>query len=54
MWCVLSALALLQGGRARQSFEVDDVWSVEPGRYGRNPPSIDSPEFLLIARRPPA
>jgi SAM-dependent methyltransferase len=27
------------------------LWSVEPGRYGRNPPSIDSPEFLVVGRR---
>jgi SAM-dependent methyltransferase len=31
--------------------EVVDVWSVEPGRYARNPPSIDTPEFLVVARR---
>ena len=30
---------------------VVDVWSVEPGAYGRNPPSTESPEFLVIARR---
>ena len=28
-----------------------DVWSVEPGAYGRNPPTVESPEFLLLARR---
>jgi SAM-dependent methyltransferase len=27
------------------------LWSVEPGRYGRNPPSVDSPEFLIVGRR---
>jgi SAM-dependent methyltransferase len=27
------------------------VWSVEPGRYGSNPPVIDSPEFLVVGRR---
>ncbi|MEQ8716103.1 MAG: class I SAM-dependent methyltransferase [Acidimicrobiales bacterium] len=29
---------------------VDEIWSVTPGRYGRRPPSIDEPEFLLTAR----
>jgi cyclopropane fatty-acyl-phospholipid synthase-like methyltransferase len=28
-----------------------DVWSVEPGRYRRDAPTIDTPEFLLIAQR---
>lgn len=28
------------------------LWSVTPGRYGRRPPSIDEPEYLLVARRP--
>jgi SAM-dependent methyltransferase len=27
------------------------LWSVDPGRYGRNPPVIDSAEFLVVARR---
>jgi hypothetical protein len=27
------------------------VHGVTPGRYGANPPSIDLPEFLLLARR---
>jgi SAM-dependent methyltransferase len=29
----------------------EEVWSVTPGAYGRNPPDLDHPEFLLIARR---
>lgn len=29
-----------------------DVWSVEPGAYRREPPTTESPEFLLVARRP--
>ncbi|MEZ5343412.1 MAG: class I SAM-dependent methyltransferase [Acidimicrobiales bacterium] len=32
--------------------EVDDVFSVTPGDYARNAPTIDAPEFLLIAHRP--
>ncbi len=31
---------------------VDALWSVEPGRYGRNPPGLDLAEFLVIATRP--
>lgn len=30
-------------------FEVRDVHSVEPGKYGRSRPSGESPEFLVIA-----
>jgi len=29
----------------------EQVWAVEPGAYGRHPPSIESPEHLLLARR---
>ncbi|MCU1485295.1 MAG: putative methyltransferase [Actinomycetia bacterium] len=28
------------------------LWSVGPGAYARNPPTIDSYEFLLVAARP--
>jgi SAM-dependent methyltransferase len=30
--------------------EVEDLWSVSPGAYGRNPPDVEHPEFLLVAR----
>lgn len=30
---------------------VEHLWSVEPGRYSREPPSVDSPEYLVLARR---
>jgi SAM-dependent methyltransferase len=30
---------------------VDAVWSVWPGAYRRSAPGIDTPEFLLLARR---
>jgi ubiquinone/menaquinone biosynthesis C-methylase UbiE len=30
---------------------VRDVWSVTPGSYAKNPPTIDLPEFLLVADR---
>ena len=32
--------------------EVEHLWSVTPGAYRPDPPSIDSHEFLLVARRP--
>jgi hypothetical protein len=28
------------------------VWSVTPGAYRRAAPSLDTPELLLLARRP--
>ncbi len=28
------------------------VWSVTPGAYGAVPPSLDTPEFLLVAQKP--
>lgn len=31
--------------------EVRDLWSVSPGAYRREPPSIADPELLLVARR---
>lgn len=30
---------------------VDDLWSVEPGKYAKNPPDIEHPEFLVILRK---
>lgn len=34
----------------RCGFEVLEVHSVTPGAYGRNPPTVESHEFLLLAR----
>ncbi len=31
---------------------VRDLWSVTPGAYRTDPPSTDTPEFLLVALRP--
>lgn len=36
----------------RAGLAVDAVWSVEPGRYRRDPPTIESAEYLLLATRP--
>jgi SAM-dependent methyltransferase len=35
----------------RHALEVTSVSSVEPGRYGLDPPIIESPEFLVLGRR---
>ncbi|MGD9798278.1 MAG: cyclopropane-fatty-acyl-phospholipid synthase family protein [Acidimicrobiia bacterium] len=37
---------------ARARLEVRDLWSVTPGDYAERPPTVDTPEFLLVARRP--
>jgi len=34
---------------AMTGLTVDAVYSVTPGKYGPNPPTIDTPEFLLLA-----
>jgi SAM-dependent methyltransferase len=36
----------------RAGLVVDGVFGVHPGRYAREPPSIDVPEHLLLAHRP--
>ena len=36
---------------AQVGLVVIDVWSVEPGLYQRTPPSTETPEFLVLARR---
>ena len=32
--------------------DVEHVWSVTPGAYQATPPTLDTPEFLLLATRP--
>ena len=32
---------------------VDEIWSVTPGGYAKNPPDLEHPEFLLLATKPP-
>jgi ubiquinone/menaquinone biosynthesis C-methylase UbiE len=32
--------------------EIDGLWSVSPGEYGRNPPDLEHPEWMAILRRP--
>lgn len=36
----------------RVGLRVDAVHSVEPGSYAARPPTVESPEFLLVATRP--
>ena len=36
----------------RSGLDVERISSVEPGAYGDEPPTIESPEFLVVARRP--
>lgn len=36
---------------ASVGLQVDSVFSVEPGAYRRDPPSTETPEFLVLARR---
>lgn len=38
---------------AANGLSIDSLSSVEPGAYGLDPPSVDSPEFLLLATRNP-
>ena len=33
------------------ALDVVDIWSVEPGAYQRTAPAVETPEFLVIARR---
>jgi SAM-dependent methyltransferase len=35
----------------RHGLDVLGLWSVTPGRYGRNPPDLDHPEWFVLAER---
>lgn len=35
----------------RAGLHVDAVWSVEPGRYQREPPTIETPELLMVGKK---
>jgi SAM-dependent methyltransferase len=37
---------------AASGLEVEHLWSTTPGGYAATPPTIDSHEYLLVARRP--
>ncbi|MBC8364097.1 MAG: class I SAM-dependent methyltransferase [Actinobacteria bacterium] len=36
----------------RAGLVVEGIWSVTPGDYGRRPPDLEHPEFLVLAARP--
>lgn len=38
---------------ASVGLEVDHIYSVEPGAYHADPPTVESPEYLLVAFSPP-
>jgi SAM-dependent methyltransferase len=35
----------------RAELQIDAVWSVEPGGYQRQPPTIETPELLIVGRK---
>jgi SAM-dependent methyltransferase len=37
---------------ARCGLRLEGLWSVRPGRYGRDQPSVHSPEYLVVGRKP--
>ena len=37
---------------AAAGLETEQLWSVTPGAYGPNPPDLEHPEWLVVARRP--
>lgn len=37
---------------AQAGLDVRSIWSVTPGAYARTPPTVDTPELLLVAQRP--
>jgi SAM-dependent methyltransferase len=51
LWTTCSTPRELRLLCERLDLVVDDIWSVEPGRYAATPPTIDSPEFLVLAHR---
>ncbi|MGZ4725797.1 MAG: class I SAM-dependent methyltransferase [Ilumatobacteraceae bacterium] len=49
LWTTCFTPAELRLMCAQAGLDVIDIWSVEPGDYRRTPPSIETPEFLVIA-----
>lgn len=47
-WTPRELRLLIEGG----GLVVDEISSATPGTYDRRPPAIDSPEFLVLGRRP--
>jgi hypothetical protein len=38
---------------AQAGLEVQHLWSVTPGAYAADPPDLDHPEHLMVARKRP-
>lgn len=51
LWTGCSTPTELRLRCAAAGLAVDSVSSVEPGAYGSDPPTVESPEFLVIAHR---
>ena len=52
LWTTCFTPRELRLAAVRAGLAVDAVWSVTPGDYARRAPTVDSQEFLLVARRP--
>jgi SAM-dependent methyltransferase len=52
LWTTVFTPRELRLMAANAGASVDAMWSVSPGSYGRTPPSIEQPEFLMLLRRP--
>jgi SAM-dependent methyltransferase len=51
LWTTCSTPRELRMLFERAELVVDDIWSVEPGHYTAAEPTIDTPEFLVLAHR---
>ena len=52
LWTTCSTPRELRLLAERAGLVVDAVWSVTPGAYRTDPPSVATPEFLMVATRP--
>lgn len=52
LWTTCYTPRELQLLAERHGLAVDHLWSVTPGDYARQAPTVDSEEFLLVGRRP--
>ena len=52
LWTTCSTPRELRLLLERAGLAVDHIWSVEPGKYAADDPSITTPELLAIGHRP--
>jgi SAM-dependent methyltransferase len=52
LWTACYTPRELRALAAGAGLRVLGLWSVTPGAYGRRPPDLEHPEFLLLAERP--